>query len=127
MDELREPDTPSTAGRRARSRLRLSVPARIETTFDRFEAVLLDISLTGARIAVTDELAPGRDLVLSWSSHEAFGQVVWANGATCGLRFYRPLAPAALIATRDVHDGRIPDPDGAIARRFARDWVEGRI
>lgn len=116
----------AAASRRVRSRLRLRLPARIETTFGAQDVLLLDLSLTGARVALREAVTVGRDMILAWSLFEAFGRIVWTNHATCGLRFERRLPPEILIATRDLHDCALPRDDRTRVRALAKAWVEGK-
>lgn len=103
------------------------------TLTDSRKAILLDLSLTGARLCMLNQFqsadAPknGAEAVLEWEAGEAFGSIVWSEGEVFALEFDELLSPADLIATRDLHDrlvalGGLQYLEGQIARK----WVEGR-
>lgn len=97
-------------GRRERSRLRTDLPASLTTLNGVFGAQLIDLSLTGAKVLVsnrhgiTEELHSGLEAVLAWAGFEAFGTLVWAEGDLCGMDFERMLDPAIVLETRDLED-----------------------
>ena len=112
-------------GRRKRSRLRARLAAKLVTLDGSRNTVLLDLSLTGARIKAAPNLCPGREGVLSWSCHEAFGTIVWVAHGLCGMEFDEPLDPAVLLATRDLDaTSRLPS-DRDLERNLLREWVDG--
>ena len=53
--------------------------------------LLLDLSCSGARLEMTPLPAVGSPALITWDDFEAFGEVVWARGETCGVRFDRML------------------------------------
>ncbi|HVR91163.1 MAG TPA: PilZ domain-containing protein [Novosphingobium sp.] len=112
-------------GRRGRNRLRARLPAKIVTLDGTRNTVLLDVSLTGARIKATENLAQGQQAILAWAEFEAFGRVVWLAHGMCGMAFEEPLEPAALIATRDRDEREHLPSDRDMARCDAREWVDG--
>lgn len=120
--------------RRQRSRLRTCLPARLVTLDASLPATLLDLSLTGARLQLgqgglrTPTLRPQEPVMLHWGPYDQFGTLVWRSGAFAGVQFDVPVAPADLVATRDLQD----DYAGRGGHRHdtathARAWVEGRI
>lgn len=127
-------DLSQIKGRRQRSRLRTCLPANVTTLGGTRRAILLDLSLTGARLCllsqylVEDAPAGGADAVLDWESGEAFGSIIWSEGEVFGLHFDEMLDPAVLIATRDLHD-RLVSLGGMqfLDNQNAKKWVEGRI
>ena len=115
----------SSPGRRARSRLRVQLGVKLTTLTSTQNAMLVDISLNGARIALTRPIEEGLDVVLEWGPFEAFGKVLWRHEDTCGVRFYDPISPEALIATRDIDDNRLLPGDRELTREAAADWAQG--
>jgi len=116
----------SQAGRRRHSRLRVCLPARLITLDGILPVTLLDLSFSGAKIALGSRtLRVGAEAVLTWGdSFEAFCSVAWLHDGGCGLDFDEPLRSNVLIATRDMADAT-PRTD---ARRVAaEDWVAGRV
>jgi len=109
--------------RRAHSRLRLGIPARLLTLEGQQCVTLVDLLQSGARIVLgaSGKVSGG---LLRWFEFEAFGDPVWQAGEELALHFDEPIeldwlieirqrAPAEL--NRDLH-----------ARRAACDWVNGR-
>ncbi|MXP30814.1 hypothetical protein GRI94_17225 [Erythrobacter jejuensis] len=118
--------------RRERSRLKTRLPARITTLTHSCTAVLLDISITGARI----ELSPyastpvafqiGETVLLQWGNFEKLGHLVWEVGTVAGMVFEELVTPREIIATRDMQDelarnGGLQSVEHAVARS----WYEG--
>ena len=115
----------ANAGRRGRSRLRVRLPARIITRTQTAQAILADLSLTGAKVSTTAELKLGGEVVLEWGKFEAFGEVVWIRGQYCGISFFDMIAPPVLIATRDLDDTSHLPRDSDMLREVAQGWVKG--
>ncbi|GAM05455.1 PilZ domain-containing protein [Novosphingobium sp. MBES04] len=117
------PEVPS--GRRSQSRLRVRLPARIETLAEDFQVILADLSGNGARFLTDARLPPGSEVVLAWGRHEAFGEVVWCAHNQCGLAFVEPLDRRVLLDTRALNDAaQLPD-DRAMLKQIASQWVRG--
>ncbi len=114
-----------TAGRRSRSRLRVRLPARVITRTQTGQAILADLSLTGAKVSTDAELKLGGEVVLEWGRFEAFGEVVWIRGQYCGISFFDMIEPAVLIATRDLDDRSHLPRDRDMLREVAQGWVKG--
>lgn len=112
-------------GKRRRNRLRARLSARIVTLDGTRSTVLLDLSLTGARIKARAELSAGQQAVLSWARFEAFGTLVWVENGMAGIVFDKPLEPVVLFATRDADDRESLPSDGELDRGCAREWVDG--
>lgn len=114
-------------GKRITSRLRLRLAARIMTTAQFWPAELLDLSYFGGRIACDEPPQPGQEVLIEWADFDAFGMVVWASHRTCGVRFFEPLKPGVLIATRDRNDAEPVQTNKERARHEAKDFVQGRL
>ncbi len=52
---------------------------------------LFDISIHGARFITEDPPAKGVGVILDWTMHEAYCQVLWTKPGMCGVQFDRPL------------------------------------
>jgi hypothetical protein len=102
MEELNPPvpQVDDALLRRQHARLRLGIPARLETLDGRYPVRLVDLSHGGAQIEMESE-APVREGVLSWMLFETFGIAAWQDGGSVGLTFDRPLSLTALRMTRD--------------------------
>lgn len=118
MDEMNPPlpDVDAELLRREHARLRLGIPARLETLEGRQQVRLVDLSHGGAQIVLEND-APVREGVLSWMRFETFGIAAWQDGESVGLTFDRPLSRECLVATRD----KAPE----IFLDAARDFVAG--
>jgi PilZ domain len=113
-----------SSGRRRHSRLRLQLPARLITLEGTLHATLIDLSQTGAKVAL-DANAPSRgDGFLAWGSFEIFCSIAWADHRLCGLVFDLPLPSEVLIATRNLGD---TTPPVDANRAAARAWAAGVI
>lgn len=114
-------------GKRAESRLRVRLPARVETLEFRTPTVLRDLSRNGARIELAGPPLKPCDIVLCWDRYEAFGRVEWSHSGETGIRFEQAIPAQWLAATRALDDaerlmGRL-GPD----RRFAKEWATGQL
>ncbi len=124
---------PPPIGRRGRSRLRTRLPARLITVNGQHEALLADISLTGAQVLVVNRrgiaepLRQGQDAVLQWNGFEAFGTIAWAESDQCGIAFEDMLSPQTVLDTRDAQDHYSASAERRRALLHnSRDWAEGR-
>jgi hypothetical protein len=116
----------STIGKRAESRLRVRLPARLEALDFNLSTILCDLSRYGARIEHAGMPLKCCDVVLKWHDFEAFGRIMWSHSGETGIGFYDPVHQNWLIATRDL-DGRehIKDNRESV-RRHAQEWVKGQ-
>ena len=108
--------------RREQPRLRVGIPVRVQTLYSTGEGQLLDLSATGARIAIEDAPRFG-EVVLQWLTIEAFGEIMWSGGGTVGIRFLDPLSAAELVETRHKAPSILRSFDPAV--EAARAWVQG--
>jgi hypothetical protein len=121
MSEL--PDLKPEAHRRQHPRLRLGIPARLESLDGNESVRLIDLSQSGAHVV----LAGPHDLrraVLCWLGFEAFGFVAWREGDHVGMEFEELVPMEQLFETRqrapDVVRAEILGDYGV-----ARDFVAG--
>jgi hypothetical protein len=123
MDELNSPfpQVDDVLLRRQHARLRLGIPARLETLDGRFPVRLVDLSHGGAQIELEGD-APVREGVLSWMLFETFGVPAWQDGGSVGLTFDRPLSRTALRMTRE----KAPEIFLEAARQFVA-GVDGTL
>lgn len=111
-------------GRRSLARLRLGVPARLITLNGVHDALLDDLSLSGAQIRLSDgeQFSIG---VLKWLDFDELVDVVWHDRSTCGVKFEKPLPKGCILATRDAAPALLDDE--ARARSVAKRWIEGTL
>ncbi len=111
--------------RRNHPRLRLGIPARLETLDGTRDVRLIDLSQTGAQIDCAWAQAIGQ-AVLQWLDFETFGETVWRDGELLGVRFDRPLSPSVIFATRQMAPSIVANAHHA-ASAAAREWVQGNF
>lgn len=98
---------PSETGRRRAARLRLAIDARLITTWGEYPVRLDNLSDTGAHVSRPKSDAFGR-CVLKWLDYETWGEMVWARGGYCGIRFDRPL-PEDWVRTTRAMPAALPE------------------
>lgn len=117
-----------TVGRRAAPRLRLAIPARFISTDGTHDCVLMDLSSTGARIALAKPLREGAAGYLKIAALELFGEAVWCEhghgGGVNGLVFDESLAHQQVLAVRH-HAETYAERERLALRDQVRRWVTG--
>ena len=117
-------------GRRGAARLRLSIPARLITLEDTRRCICVDLSRSGAQLALERPLALGESCVLQIGPVEPFGNVVRMarrdRGGTNGIAFDGELTDAHVLDVRQFAEGLAAAEQEAL-RREAREWVSGVI
>ena len=78
-------------GRRLSARERAPLVAVFTTLTRSHNAVLIDISRTGARLTGDDLPQHGEDFILSIEGIRTFGSVAWSADGECGIAFDGPL------------------------------------
>ena len=94
--------TRSTAigvGQRHSARLSLSVRGRLSNERGTQMVELVDLSETGARLALAAAL-PLAEARLEWLDFAAPGRVVWQDKRLCGLQFDKPVPLEWVARTR---------------------------
>ncbi|EAQ27716.1 hypothetical protein NAP1_08987 [Erythrobacter sp. NAP1] len=122
------PDDPIQVGRRGAPRLRLAIPAKLVSRYDTRRCILVDLSLTGAKVSLQDPLAKGEDALLQVGTLEPFGEVVrcqkGVHGGTVGLSFDPPLREADVLGVRAFAE-RYEEDEVRALRAEVRRWVTG--
>jgi hypothetical protein len=114
------------AGRRKAARLRLALPARIILISGHHRCQLIDLSQSGACIALDQPaLPPGADVVLMAEGVETFGTVVWRRGSQFGVKFDEALPRDDVVRLRGRHD-HFQEIEMQQQRRRAHEFVAGR-
>lgn len=115
-----------TAGRRRAARVRLALPGKVILITGHQPCRMDDLSQTGACLTVGG-VAPrvGDDVVLTVQGVEAFGTVIWRQGASFGVRFDAPLRKDEVVRLRAVHD-HFQSLEKEQNRCRAREFVQGR-
>ena len=115
----------STIGKRAESRLRVRLPARLVALDFNLAVILCDLSKSGARIEAAGAPLRCCDVVLTWHDFEAFGRILWSHSGETGIGLYDPIPAEWLIATRDLGQVDHRKDHRERNRRHAQDWVKG--
>ena len=118
-------EQPLHIGRRRDSRLRVTVPARLITLTGHHKVALRDISQTGAKLSVPEQVRAGDDGVLEWLDFETFGSIIWTGGGFAGIAFDEELPVGALLTTRQKFDQGAFKTEEDIAREQAAEWCLG--
>ena len=115
-------------GRRTAPRLRLAIPARFVSIYSTQRCVLIDLSRTGARLAIATPLAPGQPGYLEIDRMEIFGTIVRAQRSgemtLNALAFDHPIAQEAVLRVRAYAEGLEMRTQMAL-RDQVRRWVTG--
>jgi hypothetical protein len=114
-----------TIGKRAESRLRVRLAARLVALDYNLSVILCDLSKFGARIQTTGMPLKCCDVVLTWHEFEAFGRILWSHSGESGIGFYDPIPQRWLMATRDLGQVDHRKDHRELQRRHAQDWVKG--
>lgn len=124
QNETVDPQPVSLTGKRGRSRLRVSLPARIVSATSSGDCTVIDLSETGARIAAREPPRPGVMVMVRCLHLELFGTLVWRRGAVAGIAFDAPLPRDQVVGLRGLADEAARMQDEA-ARQAARAWAQG--
>lgn len=115
-------------GRRAAPRLRLAIPARFTSVTATQGCILLDISRSGARIALARPAPCGQSGYIEIGRLELFGMVVRSerlgDGGANAVAFDEPMSEAEVLAIRsfaEVFEQR----ERQSQRDQVRRWVTG--
>ena len=112
-------------GRRSAPRLRLSIPAKLQTISHTLPCVLLDVSRTGAQVSLPDPLPLDEACFVCFSGHEVFASVVRCDAGLNGLQFEAAIADEDVLAVRRFGESYQKEERAAL-KANARAWVTGR-
>jgi hypothetical protein len=125
---LMQNDPAATIGRRAAARLRLAIPARFVSVTATQGCILLDISRSGARIALASPVPYRQSGFLSVGRLEMFGTVVRSepmrDGGINAVAFEEPISEVEVLAIRRfAEDFELRERQAL--RDQVRRWVTG--
>ena len=103
---MRKPLPPGDVlgGRRAHSRVRLLVPATVETLHGVQTGTIKSISRGGATLSLSPLPPSGTGVLLSCGRIQTYGKVVWCRRRECGVRFAEPLSEEYVLWAREAVD-----------------------
>ena len=115
-------------GRRSAARLRLSIPARFISLDGYNDCILIDLSETGAQIALARPLRRGAFGYLQVARFEFFAEAVrrvqGPRGGVNGLMFDARVSPEVVLAVR-AHAETLHQREQQALRDQVRRWVTG--
>lgn len=114
----------ATGPRRKFPRLRMGIPAQMETVVGRKKVRVIDISQGGAQLVFDDEQIRFDYGLLLWLRFEAFGTLVWRDGPQYGIEFDQKLSPHVLFESRREAPTVIEELNYSV-HTAARRFVEG--
>lgn len=121
-------DSAPAAGRRAAPRLRLAIPATFVSIYGHHACILMDLSRTGARIALRKAVAAGQSGLIEIGPLEIFGTIVRAERAEemaiNAMVFDDPISREAVLAVRSFAE-TMAERERRDLRDQVRRWVAG--
>ena len=125
---LTQDDTAATIGRRASARLRLAIPARFVSVTATQGCILLDLSRSGARIALASPAPSRQSGYIEVGRLQLFGMVVrcerGGDGGINAVAFDEPISHADVLAIRSYAEDFELRGRQAL-RDQVRRWVSG--
>lgn len=98
-------------GRRAHPRASIRFEAELIAAGGAQPALLQDLSVKGAKLALARALQTDEEVVLRWACFAAVGRVAWVEGLSCGLEFDRQL-DQRVVATTQASSAEAPQHYG---------------
>lgn len=114
----------SVIGRRAAPRLRISLPAQLTAVDKVHTCILINLSRSGARIAILDALREGEGAILRCGVIDHFGIVTRSDGGMNALAFDEQLTDAMVLETRRYQEN-FHERERRALLETARGWVTG--
>ncbi len=115
---------PISVGRRGAPRLRLSLPAELIAVEKRQTCILLNLSRTGAQVAILDAMRVGEGAILRCGAIDHFAVVTRAEFGLNALEFDEPLPDSTVLEVRRYHENFEQREKRALIET-ARKWVTG--
>ncbi len=117
---------PATAsiGRRAAPRLRLSLPAQLIAVEKAHTCILLNLSRTGAQVAILEAMREGEGAILRCGVINHFALVTRSEFGLNALVFDEPLTDAVVLETRRYHEN-FEERERRALIETARKWATG--
>jgi hypothetical protein len=115
---------PAPVGRRSAPRLRLSLPAQLIAVEKAHTCILLNLSRTGAQVAILDALREGEGAILRCGVINHFAIVTRTEFGLNALQFDEPLTDAIVLETRRYYEN-FEEREKRALIETARKWVAG--
>jgi len=114
----------STSGRRAAPRLRLSLPAQLIAVERAHTCILLNLSRSGAQVAILDALREGEGAMLRCGKIDHFVIVTRCEFGLNGLQFDEEITDELVLDIRRYHEN-FEERERRMLVETARKWVTG--
>lgn len=114
----------ATIGRRAAPRLRISLPAQLIAVEKAHTCILLNLSRTGAQVAILDAMREGEGAILRCGIINHFAIVTRSEFGLNALVFDEPLTDAIVLETRRYHEN-FEERERRALIETARKWATG--
>lgn len=112
------------SGRRAAPRLRLSLPAQLIAVEKAHTCILLNLSRTGAQVAILDAMREGEGAILRCGMINHFALVTRSEFGLNALVFDEPLTGEVVLETRRYHEN-FEEREKRALLETARKWATG--
>lgn len=112
------------AGRRSAPRLRLSLPAKLVAVDQAHTCILLNLSRTGAQVAILDAVREGEGTILRCGMIDHFAIVTRSEFGLNALIFEEPLTDEIVLETRRYHEN-FEEREKRALIDMARKWATG--
>lgn len=122
--EREDADPSLPIGRRSAPRLRLSLPARLIAVEKVHTCILLNLSRTGAQVAILDAMREGEGAILRCGVIDRFAIVTRSEFGLNALSFEEPLTDAIVLEVRRYYEN-FEEREKRALLETARKWVTG--
>lgn len=111
-------------GRRTAPRLRISLPGQLIAVEKAHTCILMNLSRTGAQVAILDSMREGEGAILRCGAINHFAIVTRSEFGLNALEFDEPLSDALVLETRRYHEN-FEERERRALIETARKWVTG--
>lgn len=111
-------------GRRSAPRLRISLPAQLIAVEKVHTCILLNLSRSGAQVAILDAMREGEGAILRCGAINQFAIVIRSEFGLNALQFEEPLTDAVVLDIRRHHEN-FEERERRALIETARKWATG--
>ena len=115
---------PAKVGRRAAPRLRISLPGQLIAVDRVHRCILLNLSRTGAQVAILDAMREGEGAILKCGVIDHFAIVTRSEFGLNALEFEEPLTDSQVLEIRHYYEN-FEERERRALIDTARKWVTG--
>lgn len=114
----------ASVGRRSAPRLRISLPGQLIAVDKVHSCIMMNLSRTGAQVAILDSLRKGEGAILRCGVIDHFGIVTRSEFGLNALTFDEPLSDALVLEIRRYNEN-FEERERRALIETARKWVTG--